>query len=235
MGLLIYSVFYCKGETSMNWNEYRETVINTPYTEGLIYAPVAVWLHMENMPVGVVSCGSTEEKIIKIPETIVNRYGKTVPVSAIGRNAFRNGNIIDVAVPLLVKRNGKSVTTEAVVESDFSQNTGSITDIIIPSSVTAIHQGAFADCRSLERITIPRAVKKIEQGTFENCIALTDIYYEGSPEEWKEVEIVHFRREVEFGSLKAGSAVQDKTAERYIHIPGNEPIFSANIHFCCVI
>lgn len=187
----------------MNWNEYREIIINTPYTEELIYAPVAVWLHMDNMPMGVISTGDTNERIIRIPETVVNKYGKAVSVTAIGNKAFYGNE--------------------------------TITDIIIPPSVTAIHKGAFADCRSLERITIPRNIKKIEKGTFENCTALTDIYYEGSPEEWKDVEIVHFKREVEFGEIKAGSPVLEKVSERYIHIPGNEPMFSANIHFYCVI
>ena len=30
-----------------------------------------------------------------------------------------------------------------------------------------------------------------------------------------------------------GSPVQQITAERLVHIPGNEPLFSANIHFRC--
>lgn len=224
-----------KGKAAMNWNEYREIIINTPYTEELIYAPVAVWLHMDNMPVGVISSGDTKDKIIKIPETIVNKYGKTVPVTAIGRNAFRNGNITDAASPLSVKRDGKSIAIESGAKAFLTQNTGAITDIIIPFSVTAIYQGAFADCRGLERITIPKAVKKIGQGAFGNCAALTDICYEGSPDEWKEIEIAHRKHEAELGELTPGSPVQEKVAERYIHIPGNEPVFSANIHFFCVI
>ena len=150
----------------------------------------------------VISLENTDEKIIRIPDTTVNRFGNTVPVVAVGRNAFKS--------------------SEA-------------TDIIIPSCVSAIHQGAFADCGSLERITIPKAVKRIEQGTFENCTALTDIYYEGSKDEWEAIEIVSHKREAEYGELQSGSPVCEKVSERYVHIPGNEPVFSANIHFLCVI
>ena len=187
----------------MNWQEYRKIIASTPYTDDLLYALIAVALHPQNIPVGVISRGSVKTKTIRIPETAVNRFGYTVPVIAIGRNVFRNCD--------------------------------TITDMIIPSCVSAVYQGAFADCRNLERITIPKAVKRIEQGTFENCTALTDIYYEGSKEEWEAIEIVSHKREVEYGELQAGSPVCEKVSERYVHIPGNEPVFSANIHFLCII
>lgn len=187
----------------MNWKEYREIIINTPYTDGLEYAPVAAALRPHLIPVGVISPGRADAGIIRIPETTVNRFGNAVPVTAVGRNAFRGS--------------------------------GKVTDVIIPPCVSAVYRGAFADCRGLERITVPKAVKRIGQGTFENCTALADIYYEGSPEEWREIEIVNHRREVEFGGLKQGSPVCEKTAERHIHIPGNEPLFSASVHFLCVV
>lgn len=184
---------------------------------------------------GVISFGSIEAEIIRIPETVVNIYSNTVPVVAIGRNAFRNSDAKYNAVHSWGKNNGRKFLVEAVGDLNSQQNSRTITDIIIPSCVSAIYQGAFADCRSLERVTIPKAVKKIEQGTFENCTALKDIYYEGSPKEWGDIEIVNHKREVEYGGLKSGSPVCEKAAERYIHIPGNEPVFSANIHFLCVI
>ncbi len=133
-----------------------------------------------------------------------------------------------------VNRFGNTVPVAAIGRGAF-RNSGAITDIILPTSVSVICQDAFSGCRSLERITIPRGIKKIEQGTFEQCTALADIYYEGSPEEWREIEIVNHRREVEYGEPDPGSPVCGKTAERYMHIPGNEPVFSANIHFLCVM
>jgi len=187
----------------MNWKEYRDTISNTPFTDGLKYAPIVLALRPHYIPDGVISLENTDAKIIRIPDTTVNRFGNTVPVVAVGRNAFRNCD--------------------------------AITDMIIPSSVSAVYQGAFADCRNLERITVPKAVKRIPQGTFENCTALTDIYYEGSKDEWEAIEIVSHKREVEYGELQSGSPVCEKTAERLIHVSGNEPVFSANIHFLCII
>jgi len=185
----------------MNWKEYRGIIRNTPCTDGLEYAPIVAALNSRRIPVGVISLGRVNTEIIRIPETTVNRFGDTVPVAAVGRNAFRSSN--------------------------------TITDIIIPSSVCAVYQGAFACCRSLERITIPKAVKRIERESFASCVSLTDIFYEGSKEEWEAIEIVNHLREVEYGELLSGSPVCEITAERYIHIPGNEPVFSANIHFLC--
>ena len=187
----------------MNWKEYRDIIINTPYTEGLQYAPTARWLNMKNIPLGIVSSDGERDKVIRIPAEAVSPYGSTVPVTTIGRLAF-SGN-------------------------------AAMTDIIIPPSVNRICAGAFAGCASLERITIPKAVTNIERGTFGGCTALTDIYYEGSAEEWKEVDIVRYKHEVELGDILPGTPVREKTAERYIHMPGNEAVFSANIHFLCVL
>ena len=109
-----------------------------------------------------------------------------------------------------------------------------MTDIILPSGIDHLPDGgAFAGCRNLKRITIPRRISYIGPGTFEGCDSLEDVYYEGTPEEWKKVSIVCKKHEIEFGPLIPGSPVETVTAERYVHIPGNEALFRANIHFRC--
>ena len=66
--------------------------------------------------------------------------------------------------------------------------------LIIPASiegypVTAIGDGAFSGCDKLISITIPDSVTGIGDGAFEGCTGLTDIYYQGTPEQWAAVQI----------------------------------------------
>lgn len=187
----------------MNYHEYREMIKSVPYSENIEYKLAIMWLHPEHLPVGVLSVGDDAEGIIKIPHAAVNRYGKKVPVIAIGKNAFSCHD--------------------------------KISDIVLPSGIQRIDAGAFAGCSGLKRITLPKSVKQIREGTFADCDALEDIYFEGTPEEWQKIDIVHHKREIEFGGLLPGTPVQEVKAERLVHIPGNDALFTANLHFHCTL
>ena len=63
------------------------------------------------------------------------------------------------------------------------------TNITIPSSVTSIGEYAFFDCKHLTNITIPSSVTSIEIGAFCDCWNLKNIYYDGTEEEWNNIEI----------------------------------------------
>lgn len=97
------------------------------------------------------------------------------------------GNCADkvIRVPQYAEtRYGRRVPVLSVDSGVFSGNT-EVTDIILGSGIDKIDAGAFSGCSALERITIPRAVKRIAAGTFAGCTSLKDVYYEGTPEEWK--------------------------------------------------
>ena len=51
----------------------------------------------------------------------------------------------------------------------------SLTEVIIPDSVTSIGRSAFENCTALTDISIPDSVTYIGDSAFENCTALTDI------------------------------------------------------------
>ena len=51
----------------------------------------------------------------------------------------------------------------------------SIKNIVIPSCVTSIEQGAFHECTSLESITIPDSVTSIGSEAFYRCTSLTSV------------------------------------------------------------
>ncbi len=112
---------------------------------------------------------------------------------------------------------------------------GRVTDIVLPPTVDRLPAGAFAGCEGLKRITIPKKIRTIWEGTFSGCDQLEDVYYEGSIEEWKNVNITHHRHEIEFGELIPGTPIQEIKSERLIHLPGNDALLTANIHFRCVL
>ena len=136
--------------------------------------------------------------------------------------------------PNVENRCGKMVPVVTIFKNAF-RNNEAVTDIILPSGIGHLPDGAFAGCRKLRRITIPQKITYIGPGTFDRCLSLEDVYYEGSPEEWDRIGIVHEKHEIEFGALTPGSPVEKVIAERRIHIPGNDALFTANIHFYCAI
>ena len=82
---------------------------------------------------------------------------------------------------------GKMVPVIRIGDSAFKDNK-TVTDIILGSDICSVGAGAFAGCTSLERITIPKGVRCIREGTFAGCTALTDVYYEGTLDEWKAID-----------------------------------------------
>ena len=185
----------------MNYREYAESVRDVEVPQCLEFRMAVMWLHPEILPLGLVSLGDTEQKIIKVPAMVRNRYDRMVPVIAIARDAFA-GNT-------------------------------NVTDIILPSSVEKFPEGAFAGCTALKNITVPRRVRTIRKDVFAGCRRLENVYYEGTPEEWERLRVVGEEHEIEFGDLIPGTPVQEIVSESRRHIPGNEALFSADIHFGC--
>ena len=105
----------------------------------------------------------------------------TIPssVTTIGSDAFAGcTSLTSITIP-------NSVTTIGYLA--FSGCT-SLTSITIPNSVTTIGNGAFSGC-SLISITIPSSVTTIGSSAFENCTSLDSVYYLGTLEEWKSINI----------------------------------------------
>ena len=67
-----------------------------------------------------------------------------------------------------------------------------LASVDIPDSVVEICGNAFKHCESLTGVYIPVSVKKHGDAIFLRCSELKDIYYEGTEEQWKEIEIVGY-------------------------------------------
>lgn len=186
----------------MTYEEYCESVKDIePLRDNKLYSDAVMWPRRARLPLRLMTTGARNPSVVKVPESIKNRYGKIVPVVGISGSAFAGNE--------------------------------NVTDIILPSSIGSFPAGALAGCRNLRNITIPKSIPIIMEKTFEGCVSLKNVFYEGTLEEWRNLEIVHEKHEIEFGKLIPGTPVHEILSERLVPIPGNEALLSATIHFHC--
>jgi len=62
-------------------------------------------------------------------------------------------------------------------------------DFVFPANTTVIEDEAFLNCAWMKTITIPAGVTHIGNGAFSGCTGLTDIYYDGTLEQWGTIVI----------------------------------------------
>ena len=202
------------------YSEYCGIICSIPETQDISYPPAYLWPTV-NVPRTAASLNGDRGTVFSAGEYGAGGSGESV----------REG--LAVRLPRRIRTSqGIFVPVVSIGARLFRGNTD-VTDILLPASIQTLPDGAFAGCTNLRRITLPRQICYIGPGTFAGCGSLEDVYYEGTPEEWDRIKIVQYKHEVEFGSLVPGTPVQKVTAERRVHIPGNEPLLAANIHFHC--
>ena len=95
---------------------------------------------------------------------------------------------------VLIKAKDTSITnctinskTKVIYSWAFS-GCSALTSITIPDGVTSIGDHAFSGCSALTTITIPDSVTTIGVSAFYGCIILTDITFNGTKEQWNDIE-----------------------------------------------
>lgn len=139
---------------------------------------------------------------IDIPDTVTSG-GQPYTVTAIGDSAFNpsspRSNVSSVFIPATVRSIGDSafsycnaLTTVTFAENSQLKSIGRAAfygtehayprfkEIKIPDSVETIGNGAFYDCRDLERITLPSALQTLSTVTFYDCTALSEVTFPAS-------------------------------------------------------
>ena len=69
---------------------------------------------------------------------------------------------------------------------------------------------AFANCKYIERITFGKGVTRVETSSITGCTALTDIYYEGTKEEWKNLRYSEYFNSIETITITCSDGVLEK-------------------------
>ena len=130
----------------------------------------------------------------------------TIPesVTSIGYEAFSDcSSLTSITIPESVTSIGNgafcdcsSLTNITIPESVTSigyrafYGCRSLTSITISEGVTSIGERAFDMCSSLTNITIPNSVTSIGINAFDRCSSLTNITYNGTQEQWNNINKV---------------------------------------------
>ena len=65
----------------------------------------------------------------------------------------------------------------------------SLKEIAIPDGICDISYGLFSGCVGLESVIIPATVTEVGPVAFHECVNLNHVYYTGTEEEWREVNV----------------------------------------------
>ncbi len=151
-------------------------------------------------------------------DTIVDLY-ILESVTEIGHNAFTDCSILDsVILPKTLTTVNKdaflnstaicavfyegsvdewvgvSFSTEysnpvSYAKSLYFENNVLAENVVIGDTVTKINPYAFNNCETLETLELKLPLNSVAINAFNGCVNLTDVYYEGTEEEWAKVAI----------------------------------------------
>lgn len=188
-----------EGSTHTGTNHVDRRTLDTDNkdNQGLTYT-----LNADNTATVASYNDGTPDGVIDIPDTVTSG-GQPYTVTAIGDSAFNpsspRSNVSSVFIPATVRSIGDSafsycnaLTTVTFAENSQLKSIGRAAfygtehayprfkEIKIPDSVETIGNGAFYDCRDLERITLPSALQTLSPVTFYDCTALSEVTFPAS-------------------------------------------------------
>ncbi|MBR5246614.1 MAG: leucine-rich repeat domain-containing protein [Clostridia bacterium] len=185
------------------WKDFKYEIVNVVISDGV----TSIGLGAFELCINV--------KNITIPDsvTIIGEWAFSncdhitkvvIPegVEEIGEGAFNHCDYLDtVVIPGNVKVLGDRVFGDCKKLANVTLGEGitnlglytfddciNLTDIVIPESVTSLRGMNFAGCTNLKSITIPATLTGIGYGTFGDCINLQDVYYNGTEEDFLDIE-----------------------------------------------
>lgn len=125
------------------------------------------WVNPEHIAKTLISLGDFDG-FYKMPEYFTNYR-------------YLSGNLI------------KNPITVPIISFDKSLfiNNKDITDLVLSRYLCSIPQGAFINMKNLKRIWLPKRITYIPKECFMGCDSLEEIYYEGTEDEFNQIEIYH--------------------------------------------
>lgn len=126
----------------------------------------------------------------------------TIPISItfINSYAFQRSGLINITIPSSVNSIGDGICHQCDHLKDINFK-GSIENFTgfsacseltyaeVPDGVITIKGGAFQSSSSVTTVKIPVSVTKIESLAFYGCKNISNVYYEGTEEEWNSIAI----------------------------------------------
>ena len=128
----------------MEFKEFIEKIYPlAEVPQKLEFKPAILWLHLDRLPVGVVSLGSNDSSIIRLPNRVIACEGNIVPVIALAYGQFTNRtDITDIILPNKLER----------ISKDAFSGCSNLKRITIPHTVRLINEKAFNNCDNLEDV-----------------------------------------------------------------------------------
>lgn len=108
----------------------------------------------------------------RIYYNIISDSLKTVKVTY--RTTSYNSYSGTISIPSSVTYNGNTYSVICIGNGAFANST-SLTNVIIPNSVTSIERSAFSQCSGLTNIILPNSVTSIGANAFYGCSSLVSI------------------------------------------------------------
>lgn len=208
----------CGGNTTWSFDRdtYTLTIRGTGPTTDYGYSPEWPWMKYENalpehaaVEEGVTRLGNrifagvSDLKSVSLPNTLTE----------IGEGAFMDSGLPEITLPANLAAIGKWAF------SGCNQLTG----IAIPGGITRLESGTFERCSGLASVSIPASVTYIDDLAFWACDSLTDVYYEGTAEQWAQIQI-----EVNKGMYENTATPNGKLSAVNIHYGSYTPVMPTN-------
>jgi hypothetical protein len=115
--------------------------------------------------------------VVTIPDTVTN-----VGASAFAQTLYETMNdseFVIVGDGVLIDYNGDAAKVTVpdgvkVVSSAFRGNT-TVTEVVLPDSVTVVNDRAFSSCEALEKVTLGKGVTALGEAAFLGCAKLQEL------------------------------------------------------------
>lgn len=141
-------------------------------------------------------------KSVEIPDTI----------TTIGQGAFMFcGDLTSVEIP-------DSVTSIDIGAFMFC---GDLERVVIGNSLTTISDGMFLFCMGLRTVEMSNSVSTISDSGFSGCSNLTNVYYQGTAEDWGKIEFISSNDNLTNATRYYYSETQPEEEGQYWHYDEN--------------
>ena len=123
------------------------------------------------------------------------------PYAAVRGSVYKTPCLMFVPEGLVKEAGGKYTVIKGTEDIQYwaFYNNKSLTDLTVGTTVKGIQLEAFYNCSNLKSVHLPKSLKRVGQKAFsvasdngDSLSNITDIYYEGSESQWKEIECWDF-------------------------------------------